>query len=122
MFSIERSGQYAWVNRKPCKQNVANEILDKKIITIFNTHKSRYGHPRITDELNENGEKCGKSRVFRRMKILGLRAKGKKKFKVTTDSNHHLPVAANLLSRNFNATAPNQKWVSYITYVWTDEG
>ncbi len=56
------------------------------------------------------------------MRKLGLRAKGKKKFKVTTDSNHNLPVAANLLDRDFSTTAPNQKWVSDITYIWTDEG
>jgi putative transposase len=122
MFSIERSGYYSWIKRKPSKQTIANETLDKKIITIFNNHSSRYGHPRITNELHDQGEKCGKNRVFRRMKFIGLRAKGKKKFKVTTDSNHNLPVAANLLNRDFSAAAPNQKWVSDITYVWTDEG
>jgi putative transposase len=122
MFSIERSGYYAWIKRKPSKQSIANEALDKKIIDIFNSHSSRYGYPRITDELHDQGEKCGKNRVFRRMRKLGLRAKGKKKFKVTTDSNHNLPVAANLLNRDFSATAPNQKWVSDITYIWTDEG
>ncbi len=56
------------------------------------------------------------------MRKLGLQAKGKRKFKVTTDSNHNLPVAANLLNRDFSTTAANQKWVSDITYVWTDEG
>jgi putative transposase len=122
MFSIERSGYYAWRNRKANKQSLANEDLDKKIIIIFNDHKSRYGCPRITDELHDKGEKCGKNRVFRRMRYLGLRAKGKKKFKVTTDSKHNLPVVANLLNRDFSTTAPNQKWVSDITYVWTDEG
>lgn len=122
MFSVERSGYYAWVNRKSSKQNISNETLDKKIITIFDKHNSRYGSPRITDELHDQGEKCSKNRVFRRMKYLGLRAKAKKKFKVTTDSKHNLPVAANLLNRDFSTTAPNQKWVSDITYIWTDEG
>jgi putative transposase len=122
ILSIERSGYYAWAKRKPSKQSIANETLDKKIINIFNHPGSRYGYPRITDELHDQGEKCGKNRVFRRMQFLGLRAKEKKKFKVTTDSNHNLPVAANLLNRNFSATAPNQKWVSDITYIWTDEG
>jgi putative transposase len=122
MFSIERSGYYAWTKRKSSKQSIANEALDRKIIDIFNSHSSRYGYPRITDELRDQGEKCSKNRIFRRMCKLGLRAKGKKKFKVTTDSNHNLPVAANLLNRNFCATAPNQKWVSDITYIWTDEG
>lgn len=122
MFLIERSGYYAWVKRKPGKRSIANEVLDKKIIDIFNFHNSRYGYPRITDELHEKGEKCGKNRVFRRMRHLGLYAKGKKKFKVTTDSKHNLPVAANLLNRNFSTTGPNQKWCGDITYIWTDEG
>ena len=56
------------------------------------------------------------------MKYLGIRAKGKKKFKVTTDSKHNLPVAPNLLNRDFSAVLPNQKWVGDITYIWTDEG
>ena len=68
------------------------------------------------------GETCGKNRVAKRMKHLGLRAKAKRKFKVTTDSKHNLPVAPNLLNRDFSATAPNQKWVGDISYIWTDEG
>ena len=96
--------------------------MDKKIIYIFNAHHSRYGSPRITDELHDTGEMCGKDRVARRMKHLGLKAKAKKKFKVTTDSSHHLPVAANLLNRDFTTLAPNQKWCGDISYVWTDEG
>jgi putative transposase len=122
MFLIERSGYYAWLKRKPGKQSIANEVLDKKIISIFNSHSSRYGYPRVTDELHDQEEKCSKNRVARRMRYLGLRAKGKKKFKVTTDSNHNLPVAPNLLNRDFSTAAPNQKWVGDITYIWTDEG
>lgn len=122
MFSIERSGYYAWLNRKPSARAIENAVLDKKITDIFNRHKSCYGSPRITDELHEKGEKCSKNRVFRRMKTLGLRAKGKKKFKVTTDSKHNLPIAPNVLNRDFYAASPNQKWVSDITYIWTDEG
>jgi putative transposase len=122
MFSIERSGYYAWLKRKPGKRKLSNEQLDKKIAETFNAHKSRYGAIRITDELCDAGERCSKNRVARRMKSLGLKAKGKKKFKITTDSKHNLPVALNLLNRDFSATAPNQKWVGDISYVWTDEG
>jgi putative transposase len=122
MFSIERSGYYAWLKRKPGKRQQSNEKLDKKILQTFESHKGRYGAPRITDELRDQNEQCSKHRVARRMKHLGLRAKAKKKFKVTTDSTHHLPVADNLLARDFSATAPNQKWVGDISYVWTDEG
>lgn len=122
MFSVERSGYYAWLKRTPSKRHQANEALDKKIMSLFNTHHHRYGGPRITDELHDQGEIVGKNRVARRLKHLGLRAKAKKKFKVTTDSSHALPVALNRLNRDFRAYAPNQKWVGDISYVWTDEG
>lgn len=122
MFSIERSGYYAWVARKPSERQLANKALDKKITSIFDAHKSRYGAPRLTKELNSLGEICSKNRVFRRMRYLGLKAKSKKKFKMTTDSSHNLPVAENLLNRDFTASEPNQKWVGDISYIWTGEG
>ena len=56
------------------------------------------------------------------LKRQGLRAKAARKFKATTQSNHHLPVAENLLKQYFHANQPNQKWVGDITYLWTDEG
>jgi transposase InsO family protein len=122
MFSIERSSDYAWLKRKPSMRSQANEALDKKIIQLFHDHKSRSGSPRITKDLQELGESCSKNRVARRMRHLSLRAKPKRKIKVTTDSKRNLPVAANLLNRNFSATAPNQKYVGDITYIWTSEG
>ncbi len=122
MLSIERSGYYAWLKRKPGIRAILNEKLDKKTLDIFNKHKSRYGAQRISDELRDDGEICSKNRIARRMRHLGLRAKAKKKFKVTTDSKHNLPVAPNLLQRDFTAHAPNQKWCGDISYVWTDEG
>lgn len=119
---IERSGYYAWLKRKPGKRKVNNERLDKKISTVFHLHKSRYGALRITAELRDNGESCSKNRVARRMNHLGLHAQAKKKFRVTTDSKHNLPVAPNLLGRDFTAFEPNQKWVGDISYIWTEEG
>jgi putative transposase len=122
MFSIERSGYYSWLNRRPSKRQNSNEELDKKIFSIFNAHKSRYGAKRITDDLHDAGERCSKNRVAKRMQHLGLRAKAKKKYKVTTDSKHNLPIAANLLNRDFSTTGPNQKWVGDISYINTEEG
>lgn len=122
MFLIERSGYYAWLKQKPGIRALSNEELDEKIKAIFKKHQSRYGAQRITDELRDDGEICSKNRVARRMKCIGLRAKARKKFKVTTDSNHNLPVAPNLLNRDFTAHAANQKWCGDISYVWTDEG
>ena len=122
MLLIERSGYYAWFQRKPGKRELSNLSLDKKVEFLFKKHRSRYGVPRITEELRAQGERCGRNRVMNRMKYLGLYAKGKKKFKVTTDSKHKLPVAENILNRDFTATAPNQKWVGDISYIWTNEG
>ena len=122
MFSIERSSYYSWLKRKPGKRAISNKELDEKIAAIFNAHKSRYGSKRITDELHEKGELCSRNRVAKRMKNLGLHAKSKKKFKATTDSKHKLPVAPNLLNRDFTAIMSNQKWCGDISYVWTDEG
>ena len=92
MFSIERSGYYAWLKRKPGKRAISNEELDKKIRTAFDKHHERYGAKRLFDELHENGEICSKNRVARRMNHLGLRARARKKFRITTDSKHNLPV------------------------------
>jgi putative transposase len=122
LLSIERSGYYAWLNKKPGKREEANKLLDVQIKAVFNQHQSRYGSPRLTDELKDSGESCSKNRVAKRLKALGLRAKGKKKFRHTTDSNHHLPIAPNVLNRAFKAQAPNLKWCGDITYIWTAEG
>lgn len=122
MLSIERSGYYAWIKKQPGKRALANQQLDHKIIHLFNMHKGRSGSPRITKDLYDMGESCSKNRVARRMKLCRLHAKAKRKFRVTTDSKHNLPVARNLLNRDFSATAPNQKYVGDITYIWTQEG
>lgn len=77
---------------------------------------------RVTEELRSQGQMVGKNRVEKRMKFLELKAIAKRKWKATTDSKHNLPIAENLLNRNFNTTEPNRKWVTDITYVWTQEG
>ncbi len=76
----------------------------------------------MTDELHDDGIECSENRVARRMQALGLRAIQAKKFKITTDSNHSKPVAPDLIEQDFSAAAPNEKWVSDISFVWTDEG
>ena len=81
-----------------------------------------YGSPRITKELRENGVLCGKNRIARLMRLYGIYAKTKRRFKVTTHSNHNLPVAANLLKGQFQTDKPNKVWLSDITYIRTQEG
>lgn len=122
LLSVSVSGYYDWRARKPSRREEANHQLTDKIKAIFDDEKSRAGSVRITKRLNNEGESVGKHRVAKIMRSNGWRARAAKKFKATTNSNHHLPVAPNLLQQNFSADKPNKKWVSDITYIWTEEG
>jgi transposase InsO family protein len=104
------------------KRTQANEPLTEEIKRIFEDEKGRAGSPRITKRLHQEGQNAGRNRVAEIMRKNGWRAKAAKKYKATTNSNHTLPVAPNLLEQNFEADAENRKWVSDITYIWTDEG
>jgi len=84
--------------------------------------KEVYGSPRLTRELRDRGVQCGKNRVARIMKDNGIKAKTKKKFKRTTDSQHKQPIASDLVGREFTASAPDRIYVTDITYIWTMEG
>lgn len=122
LLSVSVSGHYNRLNRKPSAREERNRQLAEKIKAIFDDEKSRSGSLRITKRLNHEGESVGRHRVAKIMRSNGWRARAAKKFKATTNSNHQLPVAPNLLQQNFSACQPNQKWVSDITYVWTEEG
>lgn len=122
VLGVSRSGYYDWLHRKPSERQEANRHLDAKIKLIFDENKQRYGSPRITKTLKAKNESCSDTRVARRMKIMNLRAVAKKKFKVTTDSNHTYAVFDNILNRDFNTTSVNQKWVGDVTYIYTEEG
>lgn len=89
---------------------------------IHKASRGTYGSPRILAELKGLGFRCSKARVERLMKKNGIRAKTHRKFRVTTDSKHSLPVAPNVLERNFSPNTPNASWGGDITYVWTREG
>ena len=84
--------------------------------------KDAYGSPRMVRELRLHGFPASKKRVERLMQENGIKAKHKRRFKITTDSKHNLPIAPNLLNRNFTPDAPNQVWTTDITYLWTGEG
>jgi len=122
VFEVSRSGYYRWIKRKPSQRELENQRLDAQIGEIFAGSKGRYGSPKVTRELQDRGHRVGKHRVARRMHQAGLRSKIRRKYRVTTDSKHAFPVSANLLERNFTAQAPNQTWVSDITYLATRTG
>ena len=123
VLKVSRSGYYAWCQRPVSKREMANQKLTAQIEEIHQESRQTYGSPRIHAELADQEIKCGHNRVARLMRQAGLRAKQKRKFKVTTtDSAHNYPVAPNRLDQDFQASQPNEKWVADITYVATAEG
>ena len=122
VLNVSSSGYYNWRGRPESARALSNSALDSEIHQVYGEHKQRYGVPRITEELKDRGFSCSENRVARRMTKLGLKGIQAKKFKRTTDSNHDKPVAPDLIEQDFTAASPNQKWVSDLTYVWTDEG
>lgn len=123
-FGVSRSGYYAWRHRQanPSQRQLARERLDYLVAEAFEARKGRSGAKGLTLDLDEQDHKYNRKTVAASMKRQGLVAKAGKKYKATTDSEHNLPVAPNLLDQDFTATAPNQKWVCDITYLWTGEG
>jgi putative transposase len=122
ILNVSRSGYYQWYKRGDSHHKKRDLELKEKILHIFNKHKQRYGSPRIHDELRDMDIRCGKKRVERLMRELGIRARHKRQFRVTTNSKHDHPVAPNLLNRQFKVNAPNKVWVADITYIRTFEG
>ena len=122
VLEVSRSGYYRWLGRKPSRRDIDNQRLDAQIREIYDGSKGRYGSPKITQELQDRGFRVNKSRVARRMRLAGLRSKVRRKYRVTTDSKHHFPVAPNRLERNFTTDAPDKAWVSDITYLATRTG
>lgn len=124
VLQVSRSGFYAWRQRKgrPSPRKQRQEQLDAAVRAAFEAGKGRSGSPRLTKDLAEAGHRHDRKTVANSLRRQGLRAKAARKFKATTNSRHNLPVAANLLEQDFTAKAPNQKYVSDITYLWTEEG
>lgn len=122
VLDVSSSGYYDWRRRTPGPRARARAALDEQVKEAFFAEKCRAGAPRLTPRLKARGHSAGHNQVAESLRRQGLRARGARKFKATTNSNHRLPVAPNLLQQDFSAQQPNEKWVSDITYVATDEG
>ena len=103
-------------------QRISDEALLAHIRSIHAASRQCYGWPRIWAQLRAQGVRVGKERVRRLMQCHGIRGRARRRYKATTDSRHGLPVAANLLERQFNPERPNQAWAGDITYIATHEG
>jgi putative transposase len=121
-LEVSPAGYYAWLVRPPSFQEQRREALLVLIQGVHAEVKQRYGSPRIHAELAARGEACSVNTVAKLMRDNDIRAKSARKFRCTTDSNHPLPVAANVLDRQFEPEGPNESWVADITYVPTREG
>jgi transposase InsO family protein len=124
VLGVSRSGYYDWRarQRQPSARTLRQAALDAQVRQAFVAAKSRNGAIRLSQDLEELGVSRNRKTIGKSLNRQGLKAKAAKKFKATTNSRHSLPVAPNLLQQDFNAPAPNRKWVGDITYLWTNEG
>jgi putative transposase len=122
VLEVSRSGFYAWRSRDASAATVRREELTDEVKAIHEEVKARYGSPRIHAELAAKGHACSVNFVAQVMREAGIAAKTKRKFRQTTDSNHGLPVAENVLDREFDPEKPNTHWCADITYIPTREG
>ena len=121
-LGVSTSGYYAWTKRPLSRRQEEDAQLLEKIEDSYRRSRGTYGSPRVCNDLQEHGETVGRHRVARLMRENNITARPLKKFRKTTDSNHDLPIAPNLLDRNFETEQPNRVWVGDITYLWTAIG
>ena len=121
-LKVSASGFYAWCQRDRSDRAKRDAALKVQILAAHAASDKTYGSPRIHEDLKTAGENIGRKRVARLMQDEGIEGQRKRRFRVTTDSRHSHPVAANKLNRDFTVSAPNKVWVSDITYIWTREG
>jgi putative transposase len=121
-LGVAPAGSYAWRERPASARQQRQEALLVESRAIHAECKARSGSPRIHAELAARGQGCCVNTVAQLMHDHGIRAKTARKFRCTTDSNHDLPVADNLLGRRFDPESPNEAWVADIPYIPTREG
>ena len=121
-LQVSRAGFYAWQARPAAPRARADHRLGLEIAAIHAESRQRYGSPRIHAELAARGCRTSRKRVARLMRVRGLAARRRRRFRVTTHSRHPFPIAPNVLARQFERAAPDQAWVTDITYIPTGEG
>lgn len=119
-MEVSKSGYYGFLRRRG--DSIRQADLIARIREIHRRSRNTYGSRRIMHQLRYDGYKIGRYRVSRLMRLAGVSVRRKRKYKITTRSNHRYPVSPNLVGRNFNAHKPNMVWVSDITYIKTMEG
>jgi putative transposase len=122
VLDVSRSGYYAWAERPPSGRAVSDAKLIPVIRACHAQSRGTYGSPRIHHDLRALGHHVARKRVARLMRREGVSARPPRRYRVTTESKHLLPVAPNVVARKFHADGPDRVWVTDMTYVWTWEG
>jgi putative transposase len=122
VLEVSRSGYYAFEKRGPSKREQFDRELAAEIKVLHQRSRRTYGSPRIHRDLREQKRRVGRKRVARVMREEGIVGRRRRRFRHTTDSSHGLPVAENILNRQFKADRPNEAWVADITAIGTIEG
>jgi transposase InsO family protein len=122
LLEIKPTGFYAWLRRGESHRSKEDRRYKKKIVEIHAESDGVYGSRKVRDELLDLGFPAGRHLIARLMRELGLKGCPKRRYRVTTQSNHRFRIAPNRLDREFSAEAPNQRWVADITYIRTQEG
>ncbi len=121
-LGVSRSGYSKWRGAEPSRRARDDERLAVHVRAIHQRSRRAYGSPRVHAELRAQGQRVSRKRVERLMRENGIVARRKRRFRVTTESGHTLPVARNILARRFSADELDSAWVGDITYVWTAQG
>jgi len=121
-MEVSRSGYYQYLETDHTMKIDKDFKLLSEVRQIYGETRGAYGSRRISKRLRSQGHNVGRCKARSLMKKAGIYVKHRRKFKITTDSRHNLPVASNLLNRNFQAARPDAVWCSDITYLWTMEG
>jgi putative transposase len=122
MLEVSRAGFYAWRRRPLAARSRQDQMPAVTVAAIYREHHGRYGSPRVQMERRDRGQCGGGKRIARLMRIQGLRARPRRRYRTTTDSRHGLPVCPDLLARRFAVARPNTAWVTDMTYIWTPQG
>ncbi len=120
-LGVSRSGFYAWLVRPPSRRSQADEVLGAQVRQSFVGSDRTYGARRVWHDVLAQGQGCGLHRIERLMRLQGLRARPRRR-SLPKDQGVRSAIADNVLDRQFQAEAPNQKWVADFTYIWTAEG
>jgi len=122
VLGVSASGFYDWLERAPSARAQENDRLLKAIRLSYLVSDGTYGSPRVYRDLRDAGEICSENRVAKLMRAAGIKARHKRRRTPGQIEAAVHSIAPNLLDRQFEATAPNQKWAADFTYVWTTEG